>query len=107
MLARYDDLDTRTIALASILSAIVLLILILAGRAVAYSWASVIEDEKYLSAKYQEADQVIADQKAVLKDFATVEQPAQEGQEASSRQVIPIERAMELIGKELVAKPST
>jgi len=107
MLARYDDLDTRTIALSSVVSAIVLLILILAGRAVAYSWAAAVEDGKYQSAKYEESDQAIADQKAVLKEFAKVERPAEEGQEASSRLVIPVDKALELIIPELTAKPST
>ena len=107
MLARYDDLDTRTIALSSVISAIVLLILILAGRAVSYSWAAAVEDGKFETAKYVESDQAIADQKAVLKEFAKVEQPAEEGQEASSRLVIPMERALDLISQELTAKPST
>lgn len=107
MTARYDDLDTRTIALASIVSAIVLLILILAGRAVAYGWADSVEQERFESAKYEEADRWIASQKAVLSDFSKVDVPGDEKQPASSRLVIPIDRAIELVRQELTAKPST
>lgn len=107
MKARYDDLDTRTIALASVVSAIVLLILILAGRAMAYGWAASVEESKFSSARYEDSEQYIAQQKAVLQQFKRVEESTEEGQSAFSRLVIPIDRAVELMSLELKPEPGT
>ncbi len=107
-MARYDDLDTSTIALSAVVSAVVLLILILAGRAVSYAWENSAEERKSQATVYHDADNAIAQQKSVLSEFGMVEIPAEEeGQDAAKRIVIPIDRAYELIRQELSQPPNT
>ena len=106
-MARYDDLDTRTIAYASVLSAVVLLILILAGRAMAYAWESAVEAQKVGGARYTVAEQEIANQKQVLQQSATLEEVVEEGQPPVTRRVIPIDRAFELVREEPAAAAGT
>jgi len=81
--------------------------LILAGRALAYGWSASVEEERYQFSKYVEADQWIASQKAVLNEFSKADIPGEDGQAASSRLVIPIDRAVELVRPELTAESGT
>jgi hypothetical protein len=106
-MARYDDLDTTAIAHFSIVSTVVLFILILAGRALSYGWAYSFEEARSRTARYTVSEREIARQKALLADFSTVEEPAEEGQEPGSRLVIPVSKALELVSQEIAAEPST
>ena len=107
-MARYDDLDTKSIALTTVISAIVLVVLILAGRAFAYTLQNMAEEKQTSTAKYSVSDQEIADQKAVLTKAGTVQDPpAKEGEKPVERNVLPIEKAQQLIGKELGTQPKT
>ncbi len=107
-MARYDDLDTKSIALTTVISSIVLVVLILAGRALSYTWQSFSEEKRTRTAKYSVSDQEIADQKAVLTKAGTVQDPpAKEGDKPTDRIVLPIEKAQQLIGKELSTQPKT
>lgn len=107
-MARYDDLDTKSIALTTVISSIVLVVLILAGRAFAYTLQNIAEEKQTSTAKYAISDQEIADQKAVLtKSGAVQDPPANEGDKPVDRTVLPIEKAQQLIGKELSTQPKT
>lgn len=107
-MARYDDLDTKSIALTAVISSIVLVVLILGGRAFAYTWQGLTEEERTRTAKYTVSDQEIAAQKAVLTKTGTVQDPpAKEGEKPVDRTVLPIDKAQQLIGKELSTQPKT
>ena len=107
-MARYDDLDTKSIAVTTVISSIVLFVLIMAGRALSYTWQNFSEEERTRTAKYTVSDQEIADQKAVLTKTGTVQDPpAKEGDKPVDRTVLTIEKAQQLIGKELSAQPKT
>lgn len=107
-MARYDDLDTKTIAISTVVSCILLVILILGGRAMAYAWQSYSEEQRSENAKYTTADEAIAAQKAVLKSSGKVEDPPlKEGGQPITRMVVPIDSAQQLIGKELGSQPKT
>jgi hypothetical protein len=105
-MARYDDLDTKTIAGSAVVSSIVLVVLILGGRALAYTWQGATEESRIEKAKYTASDESIATQKAVLKMSGKVEDPPlQEGEAPIKRNVVPIEKAQQIIGKELGKQP--
>jgi beta-lactamase regulating signal transducer with metallopeptidase domain len=107
-MARYDDLDTKTIAIATIVSSIVLVVLILGGRALSYTWQSYAEEHQINKAKYTTADDTIAAQKAVLQTSGKIQDPPlQEGTEPVSRIAVPVSTAQELISKELGTQPKT
>lgn len=107
-MARYDDLDTKAIATATVVSSIVLIILILAGRALSYTWESYIESARTEKAKYHASDDAIAAQKAVLTASGKVQDPPlQEGGEPTTRIVLPLSKAQEIVGKELSFSPNT
>jgi hypothetical protein len=106
-MARYDDLDTTAIAQFAVVSSVVLLILILAGRALAYGWAHSYEEARSQTARYTVSDREIERQKALLADYATLEEVGQEGQDGTKRFVIPVSRALELVGQELGSQSST
>jgi hypothetical protein len=107
-MARYDDLDTKTIAIAAIVSSIVLVVLILGGRALSYTWQSYAEELRTEKARYTTSDEAIAAQKAVLQTSGKVQDPPlQEGTEPVTRLVVPVSAAQELISKELGTQPKT
>jgi hypothetical protein len=116
-MARYDDLDTTSIGFAAVISSVVLLILILLGRAIAYGWANSAEDRKSQTARYVISETEIARQKALLAEFAQVrleevesaegEAASEPEEESSVRLVIPVGNALELVSEELSSEPST
>lgn len=107
-MARYDDLDTKTIALSAIVSSIVLFLLILGGRAMSYAWQNSAEDARRETSKYAVSDAEIAAQKELLKKSGKVEDPpAQEGGSPVVRDVLPIDQALRLVAEELSSKPGT
>lgn len=106
--ARYDDLNTGAIAYATLVSCILLLITILLVRALCCAWVEGEEARKTDNAHYVTADAEIGEQKARLDGYWTkaVEVPpaddtvdAEPTQE--TRVLIPLERARELLLKEL------
>lgn len=106
-MARYDDLDTTAIAHFAVVSSIVLFILILAGRALSYGWSHSFEEARSRTARYTVSEREIERQKALLSDFASVEDSAEEGQEPASRLIIPVSKALELVSQELAAESGT
>jgi hypothetical protein len=107
-MTRYDDLDTKTIAISAVVSSIVLVVLILGGRALAYQWENRAEEEKVKGSKYEVSDAEIASQKKILMTSGKVQDPpAKEGQESKTRICIPIDKAWKAVSSELSRKSST
>ncbi len=107
-MARYDDLDTKSIAVSAVISSVVLFLLIMAGRAMSYTWSSYTEEERTNTAKYTVSDQEIAAQKAVIAKGGKVQDPPEkEGDAPTERNLLPIDKAQSIIGKELGTQPKT
>ncbi|MEC8553996.1 MAG: hypothetical protein VXZ82_03210 [Planctomycetota bacterium] len=101
---RYDDLYTGTIAYATFLSCIVLVVTILGVRALCYAFVEGEEQRKTEGIHYVAADDVISEQKARLDGYRqeTVEVMVtkEDGTlvpSSEQRLRIPIGRAKELI----------
>ncbi len=113
-MARYDDLNTTAIAYTTFISSIVLVIIILLGRALCYAWMETEDQRKLTNASYEVSDRMIGEQKALLSGYSTmqVELPAIEGADPKAppqfeeRVRIPIEKAKELLLKDLATAPS-
>ncbi len=112
-MARYDDLNTTAIAYATFVGAIVLLVLILLGRALCYSWVESEDEHKLANAHYEVSDTKISEQKSLLGGYHKVQVEigeATKDKPAETKQVlhIPIERAKELLlGEMHKSEPST
>lgn len=104
---RYDDLATGTIAYATLLSCILLVITILSIRALCCAWVESEEARKTLNAHYYSSDEEISEQKAVLagytKEIVQVTDSTEENADPMDVEKlrIPIERAKSLIIEEL------
>lgn len=118
-MARYDDLNTSAIAYTTFVSSILLLIIILLGRALCYAWVNGEDERKLANARYVQSDEAIAKQKAVVDKYETVKvevlPPAEQGPADSSiepeavyedRLHIPVGEAKKLLLQELDG-PST
>ena len=110
-MARYDDLHTGTIAYATFLSSIVLIVIILLIRALCFYWVESEETRKLADAHYFSSDEEISDQKAMLDGYKTVkiEIPAMGDAEARTEEKlhIPLSRAKELIIEEWSGETET
>ena len=117
-MARYDDLNTRAIAYTTFVSAIILLLIILLGRALCYAWIENEDERKLADAHYVSSDQIIREQKETLADYkkVQVELPPLETEDPAAppaeplteeRVHIPIDHAKNLLLKELSSEPST
>lgn len=123
-MARYDDLNTKTISYLTFLSAVLLVVTILLLQALCYNWIEWQEDLKYTKQSYNSSDEVIQAQKQSLTNYEKVQvtipvkpaaaagandgagqppkagdpaQPAAPQMETVERVHIPIERAKVLI----------
>ena len=119
-MARYDDLNTTAIAYTTFISSIILLLIILLGRALCYTWIESEDERKLANARYVTSDAAISDQKAMLDGYRKVqiELPAPPPEEDADPQGepeivieervhIPIDKARELLLKELAQEPTT
>lgn len=114
-MARYDDLNTGPIAYAAFVSSVLLLVIILLVRALCYSWVEAEDEKKLAAAHYSSADSEIVAQKARISRYgkqsvvvAPPEGQAPEGGEPMEvqRLVIPVERAKDMLLKDLKAEPN-
>lgn len=71
-MARYDDLNTSAIAYATVISAVLLLIIILLVQSLTYNWILGEEERKLAESHYTASDNAIAAQKAKLDVFEKV-----------------------------------
>ncbi len=123
-MARYDDLKTGTIAYATFISAVLLLVIVLLLQALTFSWIEGEEVRKLTEGHYTAADEKITRQKAQLDQYAEVEveippppttEPAAPGAEKvaptmEKRLHIPVSQAQSLLKDELAkseASPKT
>ncbi len=117
-MARYDDLHTSTIAYATFVSSVLLLVIILLIRALCYAWVEGESDRKLADAHYVSADAEISAQKERVAAYGTsvveVAPPAPEdgaaqdggaaadaAPQTEERIQIPIDKAKEILLKEL------
>ncbi len=111
-MARYDDLNTTSIAYATFISAVVLFVIILLIQALTYNWLTGEAERKLATSHYISADAEIKKQKARLDGYQQVMveviPPAADGAVAAEavtstkekRIYIPMEQAESLILKE-------
>lgn len=69
-MARYDDLNTSTIAYATLLSCLGLLLTVLLIQALTFGWINGEEQRKLAESHYTTADEDIAAQKSKLAAYA-------------------------------------
>lgn len=106
-MARYDDLNTKTIAYATIFSGWLLVLVIFLVQGLSYYWESTEEARKRDRSEYTSSLKVLQDQRASMSKYEWVSLPppeVTEGQtapEPQRRLQIPIERAKELILQEV------
>ncbi len=107
-MARYDDLNTRSIGYAALVSTIILLLIILALRALCYGWIEGEVQQRLANARYPDSDQVLEQQRELIETYGKVVvelPPPPEKPDAEPRKEerlrIPVDRAAELLLKEL------
>lgn len=117
-MARYDDLNTKTIGYISFVSVILLAVAILLLQALCYNWINHQDEAKLTSQSYQSSDELIQKQKQSLESFGKVTEqvpveppkdgsqppPGQEQVQTVERIRIPIERAEALLLEEVNSK---
>jgi hypothetical protein len=109
-MARYDDLNTKMIAYAAVLSIVILVIVLQATQALCYTMVNA-EDARKESKKSDGAMVAKREQIDSLNGFKQVEvidesaEPPKKGEQPKMKKVIqiPIEDAQKLILKELAA----
>lgn len=113
-MARYDDLNTGAIAYSTFVGAILLLIIILLGRALCYAWIEREDARKVANASYTASDQKVSNQRGELAEYRTRTIQLASGDEGFGEEpeekellVIPIERAKELVLEEVGESPKT
>ena len=120
-MARYDDLNTRTIGYLTFISSVLLVVTILLLQALCYNWIDWQEENKLTKQSYQSSDDLIQAQKASMQSYGKVqvevpvEQPAgaSDGANTASqmkteeRLQIPIDRAKSLLLEELKQNASS
>lgn len=107
-MARYDDINSKIVLYATVLSAVVLFGLIQAGQAMYFYLGNTVEERRLASSNYLASKAVIAEQRASVGEYRWVkEPPATEGEEAKKRLNIPLEQAKKVILQEIdtVEKP--
>jgi len=117
-MARYDDLNTKTIGYISFVSVILLAIAILLLQAMCFNWIESQEEAKLVRQKYYTSDETIQKQKDSLEAYGKVTEqvpvePAEQGAQGApaapqmqsvERIRIPIERAESLLLKDVNSK---
>ncbi len=110
-MARYDDLNTSSIAYATLVSCLGFFLLVVFIQALTFGWINGEDQRKLEASHYYSADSEIAAQKAKLNNYAQVEveviPPAPAGStespapEKQTRIHIPVSQAQQLLKKEL------
>lgn len=111
-MARYDDLDTKTIAYTTFVSTVLLVVIILCVQALCYNWLDSVEEARITDQGYKNSDATIREQLLKLDGYQWAEVPvaAEPGQpepkageppKTVKKLQIPIERAKQLLLNEL------
>jgi hypothetical protein len=113
-MARYDDLNTKMIAYAAVLSIVVLVIVLQATQALCYYMVNAEDARKEgkksdgaMVAKREQLDSLNGFKKVAVIDEAA--EAPKKGEEPKTKKVlrIPIEEAQKLILKELASTPAS
>ena len=72
-MARYDDLNTKTIGYLTFVSAILLAVTILLLQALCFNWIEWQDETKLLKQSYNSSDELIAAQKQSLSGYSKVQ----------------------------------
>ena len=105
-MARYDDLNTSIIGYASILSALLLVVIIVGVEGLSYQWEN-DEEARKESYEYTSSLEILDAQRKSMSKYEWVTVPAPEPEKGKEKEKdgkrlqIPVERAQELILKEL------
>ena len=103
-MARYDDLNTGAIAYTAFISTVILLIVILLGRALCYALVVGEMERKTANAVYSGSDDEISEQKSILSGYYLEEVPVvtEAGEETTEERLrIPVEEAKKLVFEDL------
>lgn len=97
-MARYDDINAKVVLYATVLSCILLFVIVQAGQALTFYWSYAYEDRRLDNSEYETSEEAIREQRATLDGYKWVnEPPVEEGQEASKRLNIPLDRAKKAV----------
>jgi hypothetical protein len=106
-MARYDDIDTKFVFFATIVSCLLLVAILQASQALCYYMSNVEEERKLSSSEYVDSTKLIREQKESLLGYKRVSLPPATGADGKpvsdkpETQIrIPLERAQELFLKE-------
>jgi hypothetical protein len=105
-MARYDDLNTKMIAYATVLSIVVLVVVLQGLQALTYFMVNG-EDERKMSSKTDNAAVVKSEQIAALNGYKRAKVPDESAADPSATKEvlqIPISEAKQLVIKELSGK---
>jgi hypothetical protein len=110
-MARYDDLNTSTIAYATLVSCLGLVLIVLLLQSLTFGWIGAEEHRKLVESHYTASDEDIALQKSKLNRYAEelveIIPPADPASTTPPKPVqvprlhIPISQAQALLKKEL------
>jgi hypothetical protein len=96
---RHNDLNPVKIAWVGFLGALVTFVIILALQVLYYSAANQQTEEKVIQSPTTQSDTLLAEQAVKLTRYGWIDR-------AKQQVTIPIDRAMEVVVKELSAAPS-
>lgn len=106
-MARYDDLDTRMIGFATVISCLLLVAILQGTQALCYNMANAEEERKLQGSEYRSSKAVISEQLTSLSGYQRVAVPPAVGTDGkpvegapTSRLQIPLSRATELLIEE-------
>jgi hypothetical protein len=120
-MARYDDLNTKTLGYLTFLSVVLLAVTVLLLQALCYNWIDWQEESKLIKQSYHSSDSAIQSQKDSLNGYAKVKvevpveapangstdgsaQPPAAQMETVERVQIPIDRAQSLLLEQFKSK---
>lgn len=106
-MARYDDIDTKFVFFATLVSCLLLVAILQGTQALCYFMANAEEARKLGSSEYVESTKVISEQQASLTGYQKVAVPPASGSDGkansekpSTKIQIPLDRAAELLLEE-------
>ena len=106
-MARYDDLDTKFIAFATLISCLLLVAILQGTQALCYNMANAEVERKLQGSEYRTSKAVISEQLTSLSGYEKVAVPPAVGTDGkpvqggpTSRLQIPLSRATELLLEE-------